>query len=204
MNSKCKIQKIILSFSTVGTAVSGEHLTVHVYANSDSEKLLVGRLDLVGKTQSTFNKSLTIVYPAGYGLTANLVDSYGLPFNDGREVVITIDADKSDATNSEQVGEMFINNAFISDGVIHTANYIASMGISVKSNSELTTREKLSAIVSRYMAGEASEFTDELVSEVMGLFDKTETRRLIDSCIEESIRLNCRPGGAIWQAIRGR
>lgn len=109
MNSKCKIQKIILSFSTIGTAVSGEHLTVHVYANSDSEKLLVGRLDLVGQTQSTFKKSLTIVYPEGYGLTANLVDSYGLPFNDGREVVISIDADKSDTSNSEKVGELSLH-----------------------------------------------------------------------------------------------
>ncbi|MBE0395052.1 hypothetical protein ILP74_06105 [Citrobacter amalonaticus] len=34
------------------------------------------------------------------------------------------------------------------------------------------------------------------------LFDKPETRRLIDSCITESIRLHCRPGGIIWQTLR--
>lgn len=79
--------------------------------------------------------------------------------------------------------------------------YGSSMYIGVNDDKG-TTREKLSAIAARYMVGEATESTEELVSEVMELFDKYETRRLIDSCIKESIMLNCRPGGLIWQAIR--
>ena len=30
----------------------------------------------------------------------------------------------------------------------------------------------------------------------------SDLRKIMDKSIEESIRLNCRPGGAIWQAIR--
>lgn len=174
MNLKSRIQEIILSFSTIGTTVSGEHLTVHVYANSGSEKLLVGRLDLLGKSQSTFKASLTVVHPEGYQLTANLVDSYGLPFDAGREVGIKInqantakaqrevdDLDnlirKSEAFEVLN-GEVFINNAFIDD-CLYTGSYDASMGLNVDS------------------------------------------RRLIDRCIEESIRMHCRPGGIIWRAL---
>lgn len=67
---------------------------------------------------------------------------------------------------------------------------------------EKTIRDKVRDIVAPYMTGEATVFTDELVDEVMNLFDKPETRRLIDSCITESIRLHCRPGGLIWQTLR--
>lgn len=104
-------------------------------------------------------------------------------------------------------GQVFIRDAMIQDSSISKAKIgsaLASSNGSVSTTCELTTRGKLSAIVTSYMAGETTEFTDELVSEVMKLFDKTVSRRLIDSCIEESIRLNCRPGGAIWKAMRGR
>lgn len=75
--------------------------------------------------------------------------------------------------------------------------YGASMYICVNDDKG-TTREKLSAIAARYMVGEATESTEELVSEVMDLFDKYETRRLIDSCIRFWAKQNhlfsrCRP-----------
>ena len=65
-----------------------------------------------------------------------------------------------------------------------------------------TIRDKVHDLIAPYMTGEATEYTDVLVDEVMNLFDKPETRRLIDSCITESIRLHCRPGGLIWQTLR--
>lgn len=92
-------------------------------------------------------------------------------------------------------GKLFINGASIG-GSIDTA---APLGVE---RGQKTPRDKVHDIVTQYMTGEATEFTDELVDEVMNLFDKSETRRLIDSCITESIRLNCRPGGLIWQTLR--
>lgn len=92
-------------------------------------------------------------------------------------------------------GKLFINGASIG-GAIDTA---APLGVE---RGQKTPRDKVHDIVTQYMTGEATEFTDELVDEVMNLFDKSETRRLIDSCITESIRLNCRPGGLIWQTLR--
>lgn len=93
-------------------------------------------------------------------------------------------------------GAVFINEAFI-----QPASVSASMSPGVE-RGEKTIRDKVRDIVAPYMTGEATEFTDELVDEVMNLFDKPETRWLIDSCITESIRLNCRPGGLIWQTLR--
>lgn len=93
-------------------------------------------------------------------------------------------------------GTVFINEAFI-----QPASGSASMSPGVE-RGEKTIRDKVRDIVAHYMTGEATEFTDELVDEVMNLFDKPETRRLIDSCITESIRLHCRPGGLIWQTLR--
>lgn len=95
----------------------------------------------------------------------------------------------------DRSGKVLINDAFIGSD-IDTA---APLGVE---RSQKTTRDKVHEIVAQYMTGESTEFTDELVDEVMNLFDKPETRRLIDSCITESIRLNCRPGGIIWQTLR--
>lgn len=95
----------------------------------------------------------------------------------------------------DRSGKVFINDAFIGSDT----DTAAPLGVE---RSQKTTRDKLHEIVAQYMTGEATEFTDELVDEVMNLFDKLETRRLIDSCITESIRLNCRPGGIIWQTLR--
>lgn len=92
-------------------------------------------------------------------------------------------------------GKVFINDAFIGSDTDTAAPLRVE-------RSQKTTRDKVHEIVAQYMTGEATEFTDELVDEVMNLFDKPETKRLIDSCITESIRLNCRPGGIIWQTLR--
>ncbi|HGY2352635.1 TPA: hypothetical protein ACNVQT_001508 [Citrobacter farmeri] len=91
--------------------------------------------------------------------------------------------------------EVFIKDAFIG-GAIDTA---APLGVE---RSQKTTRDKVQEIVAQYMTGEATEFTEELVDEVINLFDRSENRRLIDRCIEESIHLNCRLGGIIWQTLR--
>lgn len=95
----------------------------------------------------------------------------------------------------DRSGKVFINDAFIGSDT----GTAAPLGVE---RSQKTTRDKVHEIVAQYMTGESTEFTDELVDEVMNLIDKPETRRLIDSCITESIRLNCRPGGIIWQTLR--
>lgn len=102
-------------------------------------------------------------------------------------------------------GEVFINETFIGPD----KEFAAGMTIGINKNisatitmDNLTLREKLSGVISPYMAGEATEFTDELVGEVMALFEKEDARKLIDRCIEEAIKKNCCPGGVIYNAIR--
>lgn len=80
----CQIKKVIVSISSLGSTFSGDHLTVHVYASNEAEKLLVGRLDFVGKTLSGFKHLLTVICPDGFELSAIAVDELGVPhpFND--------------------------------------------------------------------------------------------------------------------------
>ncbi|HGW3646919.1 TPA: hypothetical protein ACNIB0_001461 [Citrobacter koseri] len=93
-------------------------------------------------------------------------------------------------------GTVFINEAFI-----QPASGSASMSPGVEQR-EKTARDKVHDLIAPYMTGEATEYTDVLVDEVMNLFDKPEVSRLIDHCVTESVRLNCRPGGLIWQTLR--
>ncbi|EOI1327380.1 TPA: Fur-regulated protein [Citrobacter koseri] len=108
-------------------------------------------------------------------------------------------------------GQVFIKDAFIQPATTAgtkvdsnsggSATYNCNMRIKVD-GADKTIRDKVHDLIAPYMTGEATEYTDVLVDEVMNLFDKPETRRLIDSCITESIRLHCRPGGLIWQTLR--
>ena len=89
----CQIKKVIVSISSLGSKLSGEHLTVHVYASNEAEKLLVGRLDFVGKTDSVFKRSLNVICPDGFELSAIAVDELGVPhpFNDSWGISVADD-----------------------------------------------------------------------------------------------------------------
>ncbi|BBE78716.1 hypothetical protein PO654_14015 [Phytobacter diazotrophicus] len=89
----CQIKKVIVSISSLGSKLSGEHLTVHVYASNEAEKLLVGRLDFVGKTDSVFKRSLNVICPDGFELSAIAVDELGVPhpFNDSWGITVADD-----------------------------------------------------------------------------------------------------------------
>lgn len=89
----CQIKKVIVSISSLGSTLSGDHLTVHVYASNEAEKLLVGRLDFVGKTDSGFKRSLNVICPDGFELSAIAVDEFGAlhPFNDSWGIAVADD-----------------------------------------------------------------------------------------------------------------
>ena len=89
----CQIKKVIVSISSLGSKLSGEHLTVHLYASNEAEKLLVGRLDFVGKTDSVFKRSLNVICPDGFELSAIAVDELGVPhpFNDSWGITVADD-----------------------------------------------------------------------------------------------------------------
>lgn len=89
----CQIKKVIVSISSLGSKLSGEHLTVHVYASNEAEKLLVGRLDFVGKTDSVFKRSLNVICPDGFELSVIAVDELGVPhpFNDSWGITVADD-----------------------------------------------------------------------------------------------------------------
>lgn len=75
----CQIKKVIVSISSLGSKLSGEHLTVHLYASNEAEKLLVGRVDFMGKTDADFKCSLNVICPDGFDLSAIAVDEFGAP-----------------------------------------------------------------------------------------------------------------------------
>jgi len=89
----CQIKKLIISISSLGSTLSGDHIAVHVYASNEAEKLLVGRLDFLGKTDAGFKRSLNVICPDGFTLTAVVVDGYGIPhpFSDNWGVTVADD-----------------------------------------------------------------------------------------------------------------
>lgn len=82
-------------------------------------------------------------------------------------------------------GEVFINNAFIK----------ATKHQQPVADSSHTLSVNIESILKNVMESTASAAAKQ--EEAM-----SDLRKLIDKSIEESIRLNCRPGGAIWKAIR--
>lgn len=89
----CQIKKVIVSISSLGSKLSGEHLTVHLYASNEAEKLLVGRVDFMGKTDADFKCSLNVICPDGFDLSAIAVDEFGAPhpFHVCRDIAVADD-----------------------------------------------------------------------------------------------------------------
>lgn len=132
-----------------------------------------------------------IMVPDGYLIVAMLVDEKGKPLNDELLPVELEELPSHDWALNESAplcissGEVFINNAFIS---APTAKQPAA-------DSSHTISINIEGILKNVMENTASAAAKQ--EEAM-----SDLRKIIDKSIEESIRLNCRPGGAIWQAIR--
>lgn len=70
-----------------------------------------------------------------------------------------------------------------------------------------TIREKVHAVVSSYLTPEATEYTEEMVDELMSLkvpaiCDETALGRLISEKIEQLLQKETRPGGSIHNATK--
>ncbi|EPF0313374.1 phage tail tip fiber protein [Enterobacter chuandaensis] len=113
-------------------------------------------------------------------------------------------------------GRVFIRDAFIQPGTIVSAKagsdtgghitYNCNMRINVD-GADKTIREKVHAVVSSYLTPEATEYTEEMVDELMSLkvpaiCDETVLGRLISEKIEQYLRKEVRPGGSIHSAIK--
>ena len=131
----CQIKKVIVSISSLGSTLSGGHLTVHVYASNEAEKLLVGRLDFVGKTHSVFKRSLNVICPDGFTLTASVVDGFGAlhPFNDSWGITVADDL-------------YYPRGGFLTPEKAMSKELTGAAG-----------RDAVQAIVGRYLTGEATE-----------------------------------------------
>ncbi|MHB9319106.1 hypothetical protein ACP3TG_08310 [Phytobacter diazotrophicus] len=172
----CQIKKVIVSISSLGSTLSSDHLTVHVYASNEAEKLLVGRLDFVGKTLSGFKRSLTVICPDGFELSAIAVDEFGAlhPFNDRWGITVADDL-------------------YCPRGGFLTPEKAMSKELSYAAG-----RDAVQAIVGRYLTGEATEYAEDMIDELMALrsvrwlviktsIDASELQSTIDEVLE-SIR----------------
>ena len=82
-------------------------------------------------------------------------------------------------------GEVFINDAIITAPMFQQSIADSSHTVSIN----------IEGILKNAMESPASGAAKQVGA-------MSDLRKLIDKSIEESIGLNCRPGGAIWQAIR--
>ena len=113
-------------------------------------------------------------------------------------------------------GRVFIKDAFIQPDTAVSAKagsdtgghitYNCNMRINVD-GADKTIREKVHAVVSSYLTPEATEYTEEMVDELMSLkvpaiCDETVLGRLISEKIEQYLRKEVRPGGSIHNAIK--
>ncbi|RTM82431.1 hypothetical protein [Enterobacter hormaechei] len=113
-------------------------------------------------------------------------------------------------------GQVFIKDAFIQPGTAVSAKADSNSGGSTTYNCNMrinvygadkTIREKVHAVVSSYLTPEATEYTEEMVDELMSLkvpaiCDETALSRLISEKIEQLLQKETRPGGSIHNAIK--
>lgn len=174
----CQIKKVIVSISSLGSTFSSEHIAVHVYASNDGEKLLVGRLDFVGKTDSGFKRSLNVICPDGFELSAIAVDGCGAlhPFNDSWGITVSDDL-------------YYPRGGFLTPEKAMSKELSGAAG-----------RDAVQAIVGRYLTGEATEYAEDMIDELMALrsvrelviktsIDASELQSTIDEVLD-SIRKN--------------
>lgn len=151
----CQIKKVIVSISSLGSKLSGEHLTVHVYASNEAEKLLVGRVDFMGKTDADFKCSLNVICPDGFTLTAIVVDEYGIPHPFGDNYAVTVSVDLH-----------YLSGGFLTPE---------------KDMKKELSRDAVQAIVGRYLTGAATEYADDMINELMALHTVSTISDPVDS-----------------------
>ncbi|MGZ0803199.1 hypothetical protein ACXNAL_18545 [Kluyvera ascorbata] len=155
------------------------------------EPIVLREFSRSGRSEKPWVASEQIMVPDGYLIIAMLVDEKGKPLNDELLPVELEELPNNDwALNKSgpcciSSGEICINNAFISAPTPKQPSADSSHTLSI--NIEGILKSALEN------AASAAAKQEEAMSDL---------RKLIDKSIEESIRLNCRPGGAIWQAIR--
>lgn len=144
-----------------------------------------------GYSEKPWVASEQIMVPDGYLIVAMLVDEKGKPLNDEILPVELEELPNNDWALNKSApccissGEVFINNVFTSYPMPQQSVADSSHTLSIN----------IESILKSVMENTASAAAKQ--AEAM-----SDLRKLIDKSIEESIRLNCRPGGAIWQAIR--
>lgn len=198
MANTYKIREVTVTIPKIGIVSSdkegnefkcGEIYHINLFAmrpgwqtrTSDFDGLIVGRLDFSGYTESPYSRTQKIIMPNGYELVALRVGECGRPMTWESLPVVFSDAPLSDSEPfNVKNGEVFINDAFIDKaaasadysmkvGVNHNSKeYVAGMALNVEEE-HLTEREKVHAVVSKYLMGEATEYIDELVDELMSL-----------------------------------
>lgn len=198
MANTYKIREVTVTIPKIGIVSSdkegnefkcGEIYHINLFAmrpgwqtrTSDFDGLIVGRLDFSGYTESPYSRTQKIIMPNGYELVALRVGECGRPMIWESLPVVFSDAPLSDSEPfNVKNGEVYINDAFIDKaaasadysmkvGVNHNSKgYVAGMALNVEEE-HLTEREKVHAVVSKYLMGEATEYTDELVDELMSL-----------------------------------
>lgn len=155
------------------------------------EPIVLSEFSRGGYSEKPWVAGEQIMVPDGYLIVAMLVDEKGKPLNDELLPVELEELPSHDWALNESAplcissGEVFINNAFIS---APTAKQPAA-------DSSHTISINIEGILKNVMENTASAAAKQ--EEAM-----SDLRKIIDKSIEESIRLNCRSGGAIWQAIR--
>ncbi|HGH3373774.1 TPA: hypothetical protein ACJIK4_003293 [Kluyvera cryocrescens] len=144
-----------------------------------------------GYSEKSWVAGEQIMVPDGYLIVAMLVDEKGKPLNDELLPVELEELPNNDWALNKSApcyissGEVFINNVFTSDPMPQQSVDDTSHTLSIN----------IESILKNVMENTASAAAKQ--AEAM-----SDLRKLIDKSIVESIRLNCRPGGAIWQAIR--
>ncbi|CAH6661261.1 phage tail tip fiber protein [Pseudocitrobacter vendiensis] len=238
----CEVTVTLPSLGTITTDISGNQIKhgdkcrVYLYAvqpdwrsGGTFEGFTVGWLTYEGYSESPLNRSQKIIMPDGYKLIALRVDECGIPTSwDSLPVHFSGGyiskglADLSPFAMND--GQVFIKDAFIDKSIASAdysmkvgvkrngEKYVAGMPLSVEKHS--TEREKVQAVVSKYLKGEATEYTDELVDELMSLCRSAISIEhevkpssvefnadVIAKTIKDEIARQLRPGGLIWRQI---
>lgn len=155
------------------------------------EPIVLSEFSRGGYSEKPWVAGEQIMVPDGYLIVAMLVDEKGKPLNDELLPVELEELPSHDWALNKSApfciseGEVFISNAFITTPTPQQPAAESSHTVSIN----------IEGILKSVIENTASAAAKQ--AEAM-----SDLRKLIDKSIEESIRLNCRPGGAIWQITK--
>ncbi|WP_448309807.1 hypothetical protein [Pantoea sp. PGP6] len=216
MTIDANIVNAIVTISSLGKTVSdhagniirkGESLRVHLLAVQPGwdkgsvvpETLLVGTTFFTGFSTSAYSRAVKVLLPDGYQLIALPVDSEGCAIS-WESLPVHIEAIESgnEPFKISGEGKVYINDALVKPG---TTTYAASVRIHVDTKKVASTADKIRAIVSKYLYGQASEYEDELVAELKSFIEKendyNRLATLISEQVRQRIKAESQPGGLL-------